>query len=328
MHIDAVLEIPYYTIQLPDGSRKRTNWDNLMTLSEYKRMKSANGSGGRDDDSPPRSGSRIRSILGFSSRGRGGRARGLGRSSSRGREEESERERSPSRASRGSRGGQRRDSGRRPSSKSREGDDDGDGYASDSSRRASRSSSTRGSDSIQGDGGGSIKGRGNGDGRRSRHGRPRSQSPFLRLHEVEESDDRRDRRSRSTEKHQHPSRPHPRSRSGRSPSHMAARVSVDGGTSCHEEKSADSNRSRTKDGHQSLARSGSSLEGNRKKGRDGEGDVSASDSNHCRGPPSRSSSDVSSAERSGDLCTAKKQMGCAIVVVEDVNDDTDDDDYR
>ena len=32
---------------------------------------------------------------------------------------------------------------------------------------------------------------------------------------------------------------------------------MDGGTSCHEEKSTDSNRSRTKDDHESLVRSGS-----------------------------------------------------------------------
>ena len=234
---------------------------------------SANGNGGRDDDC-----SRIRSILGFSSRRRGGRARILSRSSSRWREGESERERSARRPSRGSRGGQRRDSSRRSSSKSREGDDDDDDSASDSSRRASRSNSTRGSDSTQGDGGGSTKDHSNGDGGRSHHGRPRSQCPFLRRHEVEEFDDRRDRRSRSSKKHQHPSRPRPRNRSGRSPSHMAARVSMDGGISCHNENSTDSNRSRTKDDHQSLVRSGSSLEGNTKKRRYREGDFSASDS--------------------------------------------------
>lgn len=35
VHIDAVLEIPYYTIQLPDGSRKQTNMENLIPLEEY-----------------------------------------------------------------------------------------------------------------------------------------------------------------------------------------------------------------------------------------------------------------------------------------------------
>ena len=294
-----------------------------MTLSEYKKMKSAaasaEGNGGMDDDSPPRSSSRIRSILGFSSRGRGGRARSLSRSSSRGRGGGSERERSASRPpSRASRGGRRRDSSRRSSSKSREGDDDDDDIASDSSsRRASRSTSTRGSASTRGDGGGSTKGRSSGDGSRSHHGRPRSQSPFFRRHEVEEFDDRRDRRSRTTKKHQDPSRPQPRSRSGRSPSHMAARVSMDGGTPCHEEKSTYSKRSRTKDDQQSLVRSGCSLEGNMKKG---------SDSNHCDGPLPHSSSDTSSA-RNGDFETAKNQLECGVVVVEDVNEDTDDDDY-
>ncbi len=38
------------------------------------------------------------------------------------------------------------------------------------------------------------------------------------------------------------------------------------------------------------------------------------------------SSDISSA-RNGDLETAKNQLECGIVVVEDVNEDTDDDDY-
>jgi len=327
VNIDAVLEIPYYTIQLPDGSLKRTNWDNLMTLSEYKKMKSAtasaDGNGGMGDDSLPRSSSRIRSILDFSSRGRGCRARSLSRSSSRGREGESERERSASRPpSRGTHGGQRRDRSRRSSSKSREGDNDDDDYASDSSRRVSRSTSARGSDSTQGDGGGSTKGHSNGDGSRSHHGRLCSQ---IRRHEAEAFDDRCDRRSRSTKKHQDPSRPQPRSRSGRSPSHMAARVSMDGGNPCHEEKFTDSNRSRTKDGHQSLVRSGPSLEGNIKKRRDREGDVSASDSNNCLAPLPRSSSDISS-ERSGDD-TAKKRLECATVVVEDVNEDTDDGDY-
>jgi hypothetical protein len=40
VHIDAVLEMPYYTVQLSDGSLKRTNWDKLMTLSDYKKLKS------------------------------------------------------------------------------------------------------------------------------------------------------------------------------------------------------------------------------------------------------------------------------------------------
>jgi len=37
VHIDAVLEMPYYTIVLPDDTRKQTNWDNLMSLAEYER---------------------------------------------------------------------------------------------------------------------------------------------------------------------------------------------------------------------------------------------------------------------------------------------------
>ena len=93
---------------------------------------------------------------------------------------------------------------------------------------------------------------------------------------------------------------------------------MDGGTPCHEEKSTDSKRSRTKDDQQSLVRSGSSGEGNMKK---------RSDSNQpCDGPLRHGSSDISSA-RNGDLETAKNQLECGIVVVEDVNEDTDDDDY-
>jgi hypothetical protein len=51
-----------------------------------------------------------------------------------------------------------------------------------------------------------------------------------------------------------------------------------------------------------------------------------SDSNHSDGPLRHSSSYISSA-RNGDLETAKNQLECGIVVVEDVNEDTDDDDY-
>ena len=92
---------------------------------------------------------------------------------------------------------------------------------------------------------------------------------------------------------------------------------MDGGTPCHEGISTYSKRSRTKDDQQSLVRSGCSLEGNMKKG---------SDSNHCDGPLPHSSSDTSSA-RNGDFETAKNQLECGVVVVEDVNEDTDDDDY-
>jgi len=35
VHIDAVLNFPYYTIQLPDGSRKQTNMENLIDLRDY-----------------------------------------------------------------------------------------------------------------------------------------------------------------------------------------------------------------------------------------------------------------------------------------------------
>lgn len=73
VHVDAVLEMPYYTIQLPDRSRKQTNWDNLMPLSEYKKRKSSantaavDGEDGDEDGEKPRSRSRLR----FPSRSRG-----------------------------------------------------------------------------------------------------------------------------------------------------------------------------------------------------------------------------------------------------------------
>lgn len=41
MHIDAALETPYYTIKLPDGTRKNTTGDNLLSLFEYERASSA-----------------------------------------------------------------------------------------------------------------------------------------------------------------------------------------------------------------------------------------------------------------------------------------------
>ena len=41
VHVDAVMEHPYYTIRLPDGQCKQTSWDNLMTLSQYKKIKAA-----------------------------------------------------------------------------------------------------------------------------------------------------------------------------------------------------------------------------------------------------------------------------------------------
>jgi hypothetical protein len=67
VHIDAVLEIPYYTIQLPDGSRKQTNMENLIPLEDYnngtrpytrikeKRSSSRRRSRREDDDDDDRS---------------------------------------------------------------------------------------------------------------------------------------------------------------------------------------------------------------------------------------------------------------------------------
>ena len=37
VHIDAVLDTPNYTIRLPDGARKQTNWDKLIPLYEWEK---------------------------------------------------------------------------------------------------------------------------------------------------------------------------------------------------------------------------------------------------------------------------------------------------
>jgi hypothetical protein len=324
LHVDAVLEIPYYTIQLADGSRKRTNWDNLMTLSDYKKFKSASATvneiGVKDHDSCRRNTSRIRSILSFSSQSRGGRTRSPSSSSRFGKDLEGERGRSSSRHSR--------------TSESREGDDDYDS-ASNSSRQRSRSKSKHGSKSTQddggcgGDGGDNTEARSSGIGSRIRRGRPRSQSPFSRRHEVDELDNRHDHRPSTTKNHQELTRSHPRTRSGRSPAPEEGRESVCDGTACREEKLTRSSRGRTKVNHQGSVRSVSSVEcNNMKKGRDSdrERDDGESDSNQFHGSRPRSSSCISS-ECSKVLVTAKIPLPCTQgIVVEDVNEDSDDDD--
>ncbi|KAL3823450.1 hypothetical protein ACHAXA_010210 [Cyclostephanos tholiformis] len=321
VHVDAVLEIPFYTILLADGSRKRTNWDNLMTLSEYKKFKSAaasiDGIGGKDEELSPRSSSRIRSILGFSSQSRGGRTRSLSSSSRIERKLESERVRSASRQSR--------------TSESQQGNDDYDS-ASNSSRQASRSNSRHRPNSIQGGGGGgggNTEARSSRDGSRNHRGRPRSKSPFSTRLEVEELGDRRDHCSSTTKNNQYLSRPQPRARSGRSPSPMAARMSVRGGTACPDEILTETCKSRTKTDHQGSVRSCTCVECNIvEKGRDSdmERDDGVSDPNQWQGSCPRNSSCISS-ECSEVLVTAKKQIPCAHrIVVEDVNEDTDDDD--
>ena len=72
VHVDAVLEIPYYTIQLPNKMRKKTSWDNLMTLAEYKKSKSTS-SPRTDHDSKTGDGNsrRSRSLSRLTSRLRG-----------------------------------------------------------------------------------------------------------------------------------------------------------------------------------------------------------------------------------------------------------------
>lgn len=285
-----------------------------MTLSDYKKIKSAaasaNGNGGKDDDPVLRSGSRMRSIFGFSSRSRGGRVdstRSRSCSSRRGREQESERERSTSRQSRRSCSGQRRISRCRSSFNGHGGDDEDDS-ACKLSRQTSRSRSTHGSESTHRDGGGSIKVCSNSDGHRSHRARPRSQSPFPRRHEMEEVGDRHNRRIRSTKKHQSLSCPQPCTKSD--------------GAAFHDKKSTDISSRRIKYERQASVRLGSSLEGNAAKKKDGEGCACASDPNHCHSPLTRRSLGVSS-ECSGDSETAEKSLTCARgIVVEDVNDDS------
>ena len=81
VHIDAVLETRYYTIQLPDGQTKQTNWENLMTLAEYrKRIAICNGMCYEQERSSSRDGGRRNSRS--SLRGPSGGARQLGRSRS------------------------------------------------------------------------------------------------------------------------------------------------------------------------------------------------------------------------------------------------------
>jgi len=74
VHVDAVMEHPYYTIKLPDDQCKQTSWDNLMTLSQYKKIKAAGGhttSQQPDEKERSRSRSLLRSISSRSlSRGR------------------------------------------------------------------------------------------------------------------------------------------------------------------------------------------------------------------------------------------------------------------
>ena len=58
IHVDAVLEMPYYTIVFDDGSRKQTNWANLIPISEFNKQHTELAS----VQEKPRSGSRFRSI--------------------------------------------------------------------------------------------------------------------------------------------------------------------------------------------------------------------------------------------------------------------------
>jgi hypothetical protein len=83
VHVDAVLETPYYTIQLPDGRTKQTNWDNLMPEAEYrKRTAICGGISYEQERSSPRDGGRSRASSRGQSSGRSARRGGRSRSAS------------------------------------------------------------------------------------------------------------------------------------------------------------------------------------------------------------------------------------------------------
>jgi hypothetical protein len=197
VHIDAVLEMPYYTVQLSDGSLKRTNWDKLMTLSDYKKLKSCAAASdkvdGKVDDHLVNSGStrdvsagRLRNMARrFSSPFRERDVDTTGKSvndedtalsgsinsSQRKGQEEQDGERKRRNHHNSS---QRRNSSRRRSSSKEINTEEDRSTSKASSRRSSRSGNKgtggRPISQIQGDAKSS----------RSRGGRPRSQSPFTR----------------------------------------------------------------------------------------------------------------------------------------------------
>ncbi len=173
VHLDAVLEIPYYTIQLPNKTRKRTSWDNLMTLAEYRKIKSThvsgtehNGKAGVDGNGELTSGSRrSRSLSRLTSRLRGSSSQGQ-------QEQDRQRQRSTSRNNRlrsSSNGRHRGDNHSMTSASSRRSQSP---YKSSRSHSSSRRSSSRRR--------GEHLGRSNSS-QRGNHGRPRSQSPFQRF---------------------------------------------------------------------------------------------------------------------------------------------------
>mmetsp|Transcript_10638 Transcript_10638/g.23488 ORF Transcript_10638/g.23488 Transcript_10638/m.23488 type:complete len:1001 (+) Transcript_10638:135-3137(+) len=224
VHIDAVLDMPYYTIQLPDESRKQTNWDNLMSLAEYGKIKSAiqhhdihRGDGDDDDDnnSRHRSSSRLRSLSRGSLRRRVPRSR----SSSRHKQVGGEMERSSSRQS---------SSTRRSLSRGYDEDDNKStsshrSLRSNSSHKSSRSNSSRRSNNSPG---------GGGDRSSSGGHRARSPSPFSRREESGGSSSG-DRRSHSRKMHSSRSKPtrEERSPSPESTSASAATAMARGGIS-------------------------------------------------------------------------------------------------
>jgi hypothetical protein len=200
VHIDAVLEMPYYTVQLSDGSLKRTNWDKLMTLSDYKKLKSLAAAsdkvdGGKVDDRLVSSGStrdasagRLRNMArrfsspfrersvdttGMSVNDEDTALSGSINSSQRQKQEEQDGERKRRNHNSSQ---QRRNSSRLRSSSKELNSEEDVSTSKASSRRSSRSSKGGTGvrpiiSQIQGDAKSS---------RSSRGGRPRSQSPFTR----------------------------------------------------------------------------------------------------------------------------------------------------
>ena len=160
VHVDAVLELPYYTISLPDNTRKHTNYNNLMTLSDYKKKMASLGRMDREDNRRGRLAENEEEDLDSS----WSFTRTLSnlRSSSRGRSRSLSKPRSGSAV--GDRSSSRRRQSRTGSCRSPSHDDED---RSHSSRRSSRSNSSRRSSKD------------------TRQGRPRSPSPFSKRSYVQ-----------------------------------------------------------------------------------------------------------------------------------------------
>jgi hypothetical protein len=316
VHVDAVLEIPYYTIQLPNKTRKKTSWDNLMTLAEYKKAKSTSSTSGTDHDGKADIGGngdgsrRSRSLSRLTSRLRGS-------SSQRQQPEENkESQRSTSRNNRrrsSSHGGGVRSGGDNHSTTSSSSRRSQSPYRSTRSHSSSRRSSSR-----------NHHGRSNSNQRRN-NSLPRSQSPFQRFiedgksKEEEEKEDHRDRhrsrRSDSSKRQQVSSSRHPMDSLT---SIMAvAETPVDSSSARRGGKAVVAQQQQHQ--HQQRRRSSSGSPPYIKScylAKDGH-------SNDCKAGESGCATDF-------DVNTARKQellnASCGtLIVVEDVTEDSDDD---